>query len=178
VYDSTHNLAINKLIILLLIKKTGLPLSNSQIADFITLNNYSEYFSVQQYIAELCASDFLEKSEEHHVTYYMITKEGLKILDMFSSQIPQYIKEVIILYTEKNNKQIKHQRDIKAEYIPNKSNEFIVKCSIEENKSSLINISINVASKEQAKLVCENWKNNASYLYGSIFTTLVNKNPQ
>lgn len=177
-YDSTHNLAINKLIILMLLKKTGLPLSNSQITDFITVNNYSEYFSVQQYIAELCESEFLEKSEENHTTFYMITKEGINILDMFSSQIPQYIKEVIILYTEKNNKQIKHQRDIKAEYIPNKSNEFIVKCTIEENKSPLINISVNVASKDQAKIICDNWKNNASFLYGSIFTTLVNKNPQ
>ena len=177
-YDSTQNLAINKLIILLLIKITGMPLSNSQIADFITLNSYSEYFSVQQYIAELYESDFLEKSVENHITFYMITKEGLKILELFSSQIPPYIKEVIILYTEKNSKQIKNQREIKAEYFPKKSNEFIVKCSIEENKSHLINISLNVASKEQAKLVCENWKNNASYLYGSIFTTLVNKKPQ
>lgn len=177
-YESTHALAVNKLIILLLIKKIGLPLSNSQITDFITINNYADYFSVQQYISELYEADFLEKTEENHITYYMITEEGCGILEMFSSQIPQYIKEMIILYSEKNNKKIKNEREIKSEYFPEKPNEFIVKCSISENNSILINIDINVISKEQARTICDNWKNNASYLYGSIFKTLITKNEE
>lgn len=171
-YESTHELAVNKLIILSLIYQTGLSLSTSEITDFITLNNFAEYFSVQQYIADLTASDFLEKYEENHKTFYNITEDGKKTLEMFSSQIPQYIQEVIFLHVNKNSKKIKNDREIKAEYSPENSKDFSVKCSISENNTNLLSIVVNVPSKEQAKLICDNWKNNSSYIYGSIFQAI------
>ena len=171
-YESTHELAINKLIILSLIYQTGMPLSTSEITDFVTLNNFAEYFSVQQYIADLTSSEFLDKYEENHKTYYNITEDGKKTLEMFSTQIPQYIKEVIFLYVNQNSKKLKNDREIKAEYFPEKSNEFSVKCSITENDTTLLSIVVNVPSKEQAKLICDNWKNNSSYIYGSVFQSL------
>jgi len=170
--ESTHELAVNKLIILSFIYQTGMPLSTSEITDFITLNNFAEYFSVQQYIADLTSSDFLEKYEENHKTYYNITEEGYRTLEMFSSQIPQYIKEIILLYITKNKKKFRNEREIKAEYFPEKTNEFSVQCSISEKGSILLSIKANVASKEQAKLICENWKNNSSYIYSTIFQCL------
>ena len=50
----------------------------------------------------------------------------------------------------------------------------IVKCSLCDNDgTNLMEISVPVATKEQAQIICNNWKNNVSRLYGTIFSALV-----
>ena len=49
---STKKLAEHKLIILHLLQKMGISLSNSEICQFLLEKNYMDYFSVQQYLAE------------------------------------------------------------------------------------------------------------------------------
>ena len=53
---SQKKLAENKLIILHLLQKMGIALSNSEICQFLLEKNYMDYFSVQQYLSELEAS--------------------------------------------------------------------------------------------------------------------------
>lgn len=174
-YDSSHILAVNKLIIILLIKEMGFTLSSSQIVDFVTSNGYADYFSIQQYIAELCNSNFLKKFEKNHMSYYMITTEGIKALDAFSQQIPQYIKNNVMQYVESNSNRLKNEPEITAEYIPKKSDEFLVSCSIIKDNSSIINLTVKTVSEKDAKLICDNWTDDAMHLYESIYNFLAKK---
>ena len=48
---STKKLAEHKLIILHLLQKMGISLSNSEICQFLLEKNYMDYFSVQQWKA-------------------------------------------------------------------------------------------------------------------------------
>ena len=48
---STKKLAENKLIILHLLQKMGISLSNSEICQFLLEKNYMDYFSIQQYVS-------------------------------------------------------------------------------------------------------------------------------
>ena len=47
---STKKLAEHKLIILHLLQKMGISLSNSEICQFLLEKTYMDYFSVQQYL--------------------------------------------------------------------------------------------------------------------------------
>lgn len=174
-YNSQHILAINKLIILLLIREVGFPLSSSYIIDFITVNSYADYFSVQNYIAQLCESNLLETSEGNNSTYYKLTQEGLKILNLFLDEIPSYIREKVIIYIEQNKDELKNKCKFNAEYYPKKTNNFLVKCSIEQNNCTIMRININATSEQEANIICTNWQNNASHLYTSIFKLLTMK---
>ena len=58
---STKKLAEHKLIILHLLQKWEFPVSNSEICQFLLEKNYMDYFSVQQYLAELESAGWLEK---------------------------------------------------------------------------------------------------------------------
>ncbi len=56
----------------------------------------------------------------------------------------------------------------------NNGYDYIVKCSLCDNDgTNLMEISVPVATKEQAQIICNNWKNNVSRLYGTIFSALV-----
>ena len=44
---SDYELSLNKLMVLFLIDKAGLPLSNTQISEFLLNSGYTDYFSLQ-----------------------------------------------------------------------------------------------------------------------------------
>ena len=69
--ESMSQLAENKLILLYLINKMSMPLSNSEICLFALEKDYMDYFSLQQYLGELVDSEFLEvtKEKQHYAVY-------------------------------------------------------------------------------------------------------------
>lgn len=171
---STSQLAENKLIILYLIEKMGIPFSNSEICQFALEKNYMDYFSVQQYLSELVESGFLDKNKDNNNTRYTITDEGNEVLNFFIKHISDSAKNEVNLYIHDNGKRIKAEFEVTANYFLEMNNEFLVKCGVyDSDGSNLMEISVMVATKDQARLVCANWKKNVNKLYGSILSTLI-----
>ena len=61
----------------------------------------------------------------------------------------------------------------KQVYSTESENEFIVNLRVIENQSNLIDLNLNVSSEKQAKLICDNWKKNASYMYAEVIGLLI-----
>jgi len=173
VFQSMNELATNKLILLYLISKIKMPLSHAQITQFIMERAYMDYFSLQQYLTELIDSNLIVSQQENHKTRYIIANKGITTLEYFINRIPENIRLEIDEYIKKNRQQLKKELEITAEYIPEKHSEYIVYCKVKENDITLMNLQISVASKEQAKKICDNWKRNAQNLYGSILSSLI-----
>ncbi len=167
-----EDFTVNKLIVLYLLSQVNMPLSLSQMTQIILERGYTDYFSLQQYLTELEKSMFITVSKQHNTSYYKICEKGLEALNFFSSRIPDFICKELDLFIEKNWRKFKSELDIHAEYTPGKTNEYMVHCTITENKSTLINLDINVGSKKQAIDLCNKWKANASSLYGDILQLL------
>ena len=95
---STKKLAENKLIILHLLQKMGISLSNSEICQFLLEKNYMDYFSVQQYLSELETAGWLEKTREQNNTRYTLTDDGEEVMNYFISRISDDVKNEINTY--------------------------------------------------------------------------------
>lgn len=176
VYDvsSTRKLAENKLILLCLIEKMGIPLSNSEICQFALEKNLMDYFSVQQYLSELVEANLIEKNKDNNNTRYTIKKQGNKMLSYFNKQIPDFAKREILDYIHENGKRIKAEYEVTANYFLEMNDEYLVKCGVYgSDGSNLMEFSVVVASKDQARTICSNWKKNVNQLYGSILSSLL-----
>lgn len=171
-FQSSNELAMNKLILLYLISKIKMPLSHAQITQFVMEKSYTDYFSLQQYLTELVEAKLINRDQENHTTRYIIANKGMLALEYFINRIPESTRLEIDHYIQQNRQNLKKELDITAEYIPEKHREFIVVCKVKEDDLTLIDLQISVASKEQAKIICENWKKNAQNLYGSILSSL------
>ena len=57
-YENSAELAENKLLVLYVIDSLKYPITNTQLTEIILENNFINYFTLQQYISELIASDF------------------------------------------------------------------------------------------------------------------------
>lgn len=166
----------NKLIILYLIDKMDIPLSGSQISQFALEENIMNYFALRECLVEMEQINYLEVQNENNILRYFITETGSQTLDFFDKHIPQDIREKINNYILENRKSIKKDYETTANYFKDiDSNDYTVKCGIYEDDSLLMEINLSVVSREQAKLICSNWKNNINTLYGNILQQLITK---
>lgn len=164
----------HKVMLLYLIHKMDIPLSNSQITQFALEENYMNFYSVQQYLKEMVNTDYLDSSYDNNITRYTITGEGIKALDTFAAHIPNQIKNRIAKYVAANRKEIIKCFETTANHFyDNVTNEYIVKCGVYDYDTLLMELNLSVVNKEQALLICNNWKNNVGSLHAQIINILL-----
>lgn len=169
-------LAVNKLIIMYLLYQMDMPLSTAQLVDFAAEGEYMDYFSCQQYIAQLLESRMLDMNlTEGGSRMYSITEDGEEVLRLFSKQIPYSVRSAVCDYVRKNKKRIKREFEVVANYFYNGRNDYIVKCGVYEDETALMEINISVVSKETAKQIKKNWKENVTVLYGKILSAMIDE---
>ncbi|SHJ67769.1 DUF4364 family protein [Tepidibacter formicigenes] len=173
--NTSEELAVNKLLLMYILNRIEINLTNSQITQVVMENDFMNYFSLQQFLAELTQSNFLKVYKEEGKEYYSLTKKGNQALEYFLSRIPLDVKEKIDIYISKNKEKVLKETQIKSNFSKISENEFIVNLKVIENQVPLINIDLNVASNKQAKLICDNWKKNAPTIYGEIIKLLIKK---
>lgn len=171
--NSSEELASNKLLILYILDKIKMDLTNSQITQFIMETELMNYFSLQEFLSQLIESNFVQIYSESNKEFYCLTIKGIQALEYFLGRIPQDIKDKIDVYTIQNKDQILNDTQVKSDFIKVSDNEFIVSLKVIENQANLIDLNLNVSSDKQAKLICDNWKNNASHLYADIIQLLI-----
>ncbi|MBS4539233.1 DUF4364 family protein [Clostridium sp. D2Q-11] len=163
--ENSNELAQNKLILIYIFDKVDYPMTNSEITQFVLENNHMNYFVVQQYLSELVDSEFLSIVTKDGNEYYNITSKGREVLNYFSERIPNDTKNIIQeKYLIKQKEKIK-ETQILGNYYKKNESEFIVNLKVIENEITLFNLSLNVVSKKQAKMICNNWKENPENIY-------------
>ncbi|MCL2387080.1 MAG: DUF4364 family protein [Defluviitaleaceae bacterium] len=170
----------NKLLILYLINMMDLPMSRSQITDFIIQKELMNHFVLEQNLTDMVSRGFLEVTSENtqdeSITRYVLTEEGLKNLELLEAQVPRPVRNMIVQYVEENRGKIKKDFEKTAHYFPNVENdEYIVKCCVLDDKrdTMLMEISVPVVTREQAKQIQANWNANYSTLYQRILAILI-----
>ena len=173
--NSSEQLASNKLLILYIMNKMNVDLTNSQITQIVLETEVMNYFSFQQFLSELIESKFLNIYKEYDREYYRLTQRGLEMLEYFLPKVNDNSLKIND-YIKKNKERILSETEVKATFKKENEREFIVNLRVIENNSDLINLNVNVSSEKQAMLICKNWKNNASYIYAEIIQSLISEN--
>lgn len=171
-FNSTSELAEDKLLLLYLLEKIKLPISNNKITQIILENNLMNYFTLQQYITELTNTNFIELIEQEGKHRITISAEGSKVLSLFRNRISKKRLTDIDLYLNKQLDNIKKEVTISADYTI-EGNNYIVNLKAVENNCILMDLKINVASNKQAKDLCAKWKQNSAELYNQLFKVLI-----
>lgn len=174
VLSDNGKLAENKLILLFLLQKIDLSLSNNEICQFALERNIMDYFNVQQYLSELTDADFVESFTDNGTTRYRITHEGTEALEFFQNRIPEWMVNAANEYIINNRQRIKNEYETSANYFPEINGEFLVKCAVcGIDGQQIMEVDVVVPTKHQAQIICNNWKKNVSFIYGTIFSALI-----
>jgi hypothetical protein len=172
-FEDTLELAENKLLLLHIINRLNLPVSNAQLTELVLKNSLMNYFILQQYIDELVISEFLKYTNMSGSKRLVITDKGKKVLEMFGERVSVKKSEIANEYIEKNWDEIKKDVTVTADYTIEQKDNFIVSLKAMEKDKLLIDIRINVPSNKQARDLCTKWKENCPELYEKIAGILI-----
>lgn len=166
-FEDTMELAENKLLLLYIINRLNLPVSNAQLTELVLKNSLMNYFILQQYIDELISSEFLKYTDTSGRRRLVISEKGKKVLELFRDRVSEKKCGIVNEYIEKNWDDLKKDMTVTADYTIEKK-DFIVNLKAMEKDSLLIDIRMNVPSNKQARDLCAKWKEKCPELYEQI----------
>ena len=173
-----ETIAENKVLILYILNTIDKPITNDALYELVISIQDINYFYFQQFILDLLENKYISKLQEddHSEIVYKLTTEGKQTLELTKDMIPGIIKLKIDNTVKGELGEIEEEVSIVSEFAPGNKDDFIVTCKIVENNRTIFNVSISAASREQAKYISDNWKENAINIYPKMMDLLTNPN--
>ena len=156
-----------------MLNKLDFPLTNGQISEFILDKGYTNYFTLQQAISEMVENGFIREETTHNRTLYHLTDEGRDTIHYFKNNISSAIQEDVDNFLKEKKYDLRNEVSVKADYYPNKNSEYSVRCQIFENGVSLLDLTLNVPTREQAETMANNWNQKNQEIYAQIMASLL-----
>ncbi|MDD5949480.1 MAG: DUF4364 family protein [Lachnospiraceae bacterium] len=169
-------LTIYKLVILFMLKKVDFPLNTSQFSEFFVDRSYTDFLTLQQSLNSLLENGFVSKETVRNSSQYSLTPAGEEALEMFQYKISDGFQDDVLDFFTENKYKLRNEVEVYSNYIPASDNEYIVECVVKEKNSTVLNIKLNVATKDMAIAVCDNWKEQSSEVYTYLINQLILNN--
>ena len=171
---STEPATLYKLIILFMLDKSEIPLSNTNISDFILAMDYTNYFTLQQTLSDLENSKLIiSENPTSKDTLYRITDNGKVTLEYFSDRISDAIKNDVLDYYKNHDISLKKDTVVDAEYYNIRGNQYAGRCQIKTNNVIVVELDFNAVGLEQAEVICENFKSKSDDVFAYLMDMLV-----
>lgn len=162
-----------KLIILYMLDQVDFPLTNSQISEFILDKGYTDYFKLQQALAELADANMIYEENTHNRTLYHLTEEGQQASVFFQNDLSTAIKDDIDQFFKSKEYDLKNEVAVKASYFLNSGREYTVHCNVMEKNVSLIDLTLTVPTESEAEAIVNNWYRKNEEIYAMLLQKLL-----
>jgi len=167
------DLAENKVLILYLLNKLQDGIKNDNLYKIVSSANNINYFYFQELLTDLIESNFVGSFTKDEDTIIKITSDGQNALSLTKSLLPGILKLKADTVFKEELSSIAEQSSIITEYIPKSENNYTVRCKIVEKNETIFEISTFAGSRDRAKQISDNWKNNANEIYPKIINLLL-----
>lgn len=167
-------LAESKVLILYLLNKLQDGIKSDNLYKIVSSANNMNYFYFQELLTDLIESNFVGSFTKDEDTIIKITSDGQNALSLTKSLLPGILKLKADTVFKEELANIAEQSSIITEYIPKDEKNYTVKCKIIEKNETIFEVSTFAGSRDRAKQISDNWKNNANNIYPKIIDLLLN----
>ncbi|MBQ3047446.1 MAG: DUF4364 family protein [Clostridia bacterium] len=178
--DST----VKKLILLFVLDKMEIPLSENSIIDICTSrNNWLKYLDCKEALSQLVDVKFICKlnndaDQDPRDIRYSITVEGRNCLSHFFNRIRQSIREEIAEYAKQNRMVFKRSQEYVYDYKKNTDGSHTVVFRIKEPllAQPMFEIRLKTSTRNAAVNAGKKWCKKAAQIYEYVFENLISDN--
>lgn len=176
--SDNETLAENKVLILYILNKVDKPVSNDELLQLVLSVEDMNYFYFQQFLLDLLENKYIEVYDKDNFSeqIYKLTNAGKDALELTKDLIPGIIKLKIDSTIKGELQDIEDEVSIISEFTPADDGGFIVTCKVIEYSKTIFEVSTFAASREQAKFISDNWKENAIDIYPNMINLLTKNN--
>ena len=158
-------MTLYKLIILYLLGRASMPLSQKRVRDFILDKGYTNYIILNQAIGELMEAGMVASQSINERPHLTLTAEGAQALSFFQSNISDVTKGEINDYLRENKLELISELSVTAHYDKASSGEYEAHLVAKERGIPLVQITLSVPTEEAAAAICRNWREKNEEIY-------------
>jgi hypothetical protein len=179
--DFVSDSTVNKLILLFMLEKMEIPLTENSILEICTnRNSWLNYMDCKEIIWQLLESNFIYKTSgtEPDNTYYGLNETGMNCLAQFFLKIPASLREDIVSYAKENRMNYKRSQEYVSDFKKNDedgSYTAILKIIEPRVSTPLLELKIKTQSRNSAKIIAKKWHDKAPEIFENIFETLIDE---
>ncbi len=170
----SETLAENKVLILYILDQTNKPITNDNLYKLVLTAIDMNYFYFQQFLLDMINTKFVVSYTKESQEVYELTELGKSTLDLTLDILPGIVKLKVDTNLKSTLEQVEEEHSVVAEYTPKNENNYLINCKIVENNETVFEIKTYAYSREQAKDIVDNWKNNAQEIYPKVLDLLHN----
>ena len=170
--SNKDRLAESKILILYILKKLEKPVSHDSLLNLVLSGTDINYFYFKQYLDDLLSSKYVFSFEENDVQYYEITEEGIEAYELTKDMVPGIVKLKVDANFKSALESFENEHTIVAEYEQINESSYRVICKIVDHEDVIFETRVITWSKDEAKNISKNWKENAESLYPEIMKKL------
>lgn len=175
---ANYDAVTNKLIILFVMDKMEMPLTEKSIIEICSItNDWVNYMDCLDLLFQLSESKLIYKTEcKEDEMRYSLTFEGRDCLSYFYKKIPVELRDAITDFSKANRLSIKQSQEYYANYTDADDGSYLVTMRIYENLIStpLFEIQIKAPTRQSAEEACKKWRQSAPNIYEYIYEKFVN----
>lgn len=171
--DNATTLAENKVLILYILNLIDGEFKQDDLFKIITSINNINYFFYKQILTDLIDSNLVGTYTKEEESVIRITSEGKNAYILTKNVLPGIMKLKADNIFAKEFPTIEEESSVIAEFIPKNENEYTIKCKIVENNETIFEVKTFAGSRDMAKRIVENWKQNATSIYPQILNLLI-----
>ncbi len=178
--DST----VKKLILLFVLDRIEIPLTESSIIDICTgRNDWLKYMDCKEALTQLIDANFIYMlndggDQDPKDVRYSITVEGRNCLSHFVTRIRQSTREEISEYAKQNRLVFKRSQEYVYDYFKNADGTHSVVLRIKEPllAQPMFEIRLKTSTRNAAINAGKKWCNKAAQIYEYVFENLISDN--
>lgn len=170
------DLAENKVLILYILNLIDGEFRQDGLFKIITAINNINYFYFKQVLTDLIDSNLVGTYTKEDEPVVKITSEGKNAYTLTKDVLPGIMKLKADNIFAKEFSMIEEEASVIAEFIPKSENEYIIKCKIVETNETIFEVKTYAGSRERAKRIVDNWRQNATTIYPQILNLLLQDN--
>ncbi|MBR1890166.1 MAG: DUF4364 family protein [Clostridia bacterium] len=175
---ANYDAITNKLIILFVMEKMEMPLTEKSIIEICSVkNDWVNYMDCLDLLYQLSESKLIYKTEcKEDEMRYSLTFEGRDCLSYFYKKIPSDLQGEIAEFSKANRLSIKQSQEYYANYTDADDGSYLVTMRIYENliNTPLFELKIKAPTRQSAEEACKKWRQNAPNVYEYIYENFIN----
>lgn len=174
--DFVADSMINKLILLFVLDKMEIPLTENSIIDICTnTNNWLNYMDCKDVLWQLIDVNFIYKTiDSESECRYNITIEGRNCLSLFFQKIPVSLRENITQFAKTNRMKFKRAQEYVGKYLKGNDGSYLCTLQIKDplEGKNIFEMKIKMPTNKLANKTCQTWKVKAPIIYEKIYDLL------
>ncbi len=161
------------MIVLYMLKRCQVPLSKSQIYDFILEKEYTNFLTLQEVFSELASSGLITEKTMANRTYLELTEDGAKTLEFFGNRVNPAVRDQIDEYLKANNMKLINETSIRGDYRKVADNDYEVRMIATDGNQVLMDLTMSVPTEETAQSMLDRWQNRNQDIYSFLVKELM-----